>query len=811
MESSQNLNLLNEKVDKPNSKINLLNGDKYNDHLAISNEMLIKNDNNDNSNEKKSLKKDMETETFILRNKSKSKKNTEQFSLNESLSELTLSDKKKFKKNKKVKDERYIVDNIDNILSVLKEPKLKLVIQEYILYIIIFLVSIYFWIFLFLTTERFEQAYCYTSDHHFDACSEDDICDDLNIVLFNHTFNYHNHQLNNWNKVLVEESNIINTYFKPFFFRYNYLFVKNKLFSNYDSTSNTNKINFGIIITYKEKWNIFLRYFSYCHYEIYYILLIIMTGAGGIIGSFIFGLLSDIYGRRTIIRITLFIITFSTICIFVISFYLDYYYNYNLNNFNTQYIINKEDPSYNNILSHLFAQNKVREKFNKFFVFILLFIFILNIGLWPLSKSCMILLIENTKSDLYALNNFRNANFVIEGLPPFFSSLIFSNVNDFTITFFILCICDIVIFIYSLVFLEESIRYYYEYCEWKHLTTIILNNYNNDIKDFKTLNKFELRQFQKEENLKHFNLNNNLRKRRLLNKDNKIDKNYIFIITYYNDMKEKNLAFNRNIKRNTDFLIKLCDVKTNPSLLITCLFLNRTFKESKVLILILLVLLYIVLNLIKKELLEPPFYSIKDLYIDLNCNYLFNSILFINLIINFLSNYFYYAFYRIQCFKTIIFFSLLLIIINLAVYHIISNDETDTKINLNQYNMTMIKSYYRDRRSLFIFSLIFAAYFALNGVIFYIYLLMLKISKTIYRCTFFSIHSISLIISMLISESIYYNMEDYFLFLSVIIFVCLLTLTFLSDFKELLFLMNDLKIDIYRPSKNSINYKDKNE
>ena len=218
MESSQNLNLLNEKVDKPNSKINLLNGDKYNDHLAISNEMLIKNDNNDNSNEKKSLKKDMETETFILRNKSKSKKNTEQFSLNESLSELTLSDKKKFKKNKKVKDERYIVDNIDNILSVLKEPKLKLVIQEYILYIIIFLVSIYFWIFLFLTTERFEQAYCYTSDHHFDACSEDDICDDLNIVLFNHTFNYHNHQLNNWNKVLVEESNIINTYFKPFFF-----------------------------------------------------------------------------------------------------------------------------------------------------------------------------------------------------------------------------------------------------------------------------------------------------------------------------------------------------------------------------------------------------------------------------------------------------------------------------------------------------------------------------------------------------------------------------------------------------------------
>ena len=123
----------------------------------------------------------------------------------------------------------------------------------------------------------------------------------------------------------------------------------------------------------------------------------------------------------------------------------------------------------------------------------------------------------------------------------------------------------------------------------------------------------------------------------------------------------------------------------------------------------------------------------------------------------------------------------------------------------------MLKNYYRDRRSLFILFLIFIAYFALNGIIFYIYLLILKISKTIYRCSFFSVHSISLIISILISESIYYNMEDYFLFLAVIIFLCLITFSFLNDFKELLFLMNDLKIDIYRPSKNSINDKDKND
>ena len=555
MESSQKPNLINDH--NLSSKIDLLNGDIYNDHLVVTNEMLIKNDKN---NEKTSLKKDKENSGKISsRNKPKSKKNIDIYSLNESFSELSLSDKRKIKKNKKVKEERYIVDNIDNILSVLKEPKLKLVIQEYLLYAIIFLISIYYWIFLFLTTVRFEQAYCYTSDNQFDACTDDDICNDLNIVLFNHTFNYHNHQLNSLHKVLVEESNIINTYYKPFFLRYNYLLIKNKTFSNYDLTSITDKINFGIMITHKEKWNLFLRFFSYCQYESYYILIIIMIGVGGIIGSFVFGLLSDIYGRRTIIRITLFIITLSTIGIFLISLFLDCYYDYILNNFNNQYIISKDHPSYSNILSHLFAQNKVKEKFNKLFIFFLLFTFLLNLGMWPLSKSCLSLLVENTKSDLYALINFRKAIFAIEGLSPFFASIIFSIVNDFTITFFILSICYLLIFIYSLIFFEESIRYYYEYCEWKNLTATILNTYNNDINDFKTLNKFELKQFQRKENLKHFNLNNNLRKRRLLNKDKKMNKLISIIMPVKNGEKYLAAALEGILAQNMNVEIILVD------------------------------------------------------------------------------------------------------------------------------------------------------------------------------------------------------------------------------------------------------------
>ena len=143
-------------------------------------------------------------------------------------------------------------------------------------------------------------------------------------------------------------------------------------------------------------------------------------------------------------------------------------------------------------------------------------------------------------------------------------------------------------------------------------------------------------------------------------------------------------------------------------------------------------------------------------------------------------------------------------------YHIITSSIEDTPLDLNQYNFSMLNIYHKDRLSKSFLLILFTIYFALNGVNFYVYLLILKISKTIYRCTYFSIHSISLIIAMIISECIHYQMEHYFLFLCVLDLLCLLTFAFLSEFKELLYVINDLKIDIYRPSKNAQS-KDKNE
>ena len=809
------------------SKLNFLQNGSVHNSLIPTNDSLNKKttkekdkDKSNTSIKKLSVKKQkidnesLNSKTSSKRNKKAFRLDMESSSANRSLlilEERNYEERKRRPSKPKVKEKRYIVDNIDNIFTKLNQPKMKLHIQEILLYIIVFDICIYFWIFLFISRSKIERNYCFGRLSQFDSCSTNQICSDyknnLNLILFNDTFILHNNTLEA-HELFVEENKLINIYYKPFYVRYSHLLSSHKLFSKIQMLSNTNdKTNFVIVLTAKEKWNLFYRFFSLCEFDNYYIIFVIMISVGGIIGSLIFGFLSDIYGRRSTIRSTLFISTISTILLAIMSVFFDRYYTRLLNNFNKNIIIDKEDSTFQNIIGQLYAQDIVRNTFRKYFNCFALIVFFLSGALWPLLKSCMALLIENSTGELKVLIGFRRYNFAFGGVPAFFTSLIFVNLNSFTITFMILSFFNFLLFVFSIVFVEESLRYYYEYCDWPRLTEVILNTYKVNIKDFRTLNDEELKEFRKEENKKNFN--KTVRKMKYSSKD---DNNTSFVIsnTYYNDLKEKNNALNRNIKRDTDFIIKYNDVQSNPLIIFICLYSNRTIMNSKFLILIVLILLYIVMDLLEKELLETPFFSIKDLYIDMYNNFIINSVFFLLGLFNIASNFFFYAFYRINCFKTIIVGSLVYVTMALFVYHMLTSDGGDTPIDLNQYNFSMLSIYHKDKISKNFILLLFTIYFVLNGVNFYVYLLILKISKTIYRCTYFSIHSISLIIALVISECIHYQMEHFFMFLCVLNLLCLLTFAFLSEFKELLYVINDLKIDIYRPSKN-IQGKDKNQ
>ena len=723
-------------------------------------------------------------------------------------------EKEKIKKNPNIKiqkEKRYIVDNMEDILSKISDEKIKLLIQELILYIIVSMVCVYHWIFLFISRDKIELNFCFNNEQ-FESCSEEQVCkgynSKLNLILFNSTTSVNNVKSFDSYDFFIRESELINEYYKAFFIEYSDSLSNGKALSKFQILQTSkDTVNFAIALTKKERWNLFYRNFSLCEAKNYFIIFVIMVSFGGIIGSLVFGFLSDIYGRRYVIRFTLLIITIMTFLFSFFSYSMDQYGLYKYREFDKNYNHNniEDNKNYNNIMKELFVQEKVRDYFRKIFFIFAIIIFILSAGLWPLLKSCMALLIENATSELNVLIGFHRYNFFFGGIPALFTSLIFANLNNFTLTFLILGIINFCLYIYSLIFLEESIRYLYEYCEWPELTEAVLKIYKVDIDSFKTLNEEELKKFRKEENIKSFNRSVQNNNYYMHNDGNEIS--YIFQNSFFNLFRERTNALKRNIKRDTDFIIRLQNVRSNPYIIISCLFSNRTFDNSKILILVILILLYVTMNLIQKEFLETPYFSMKDLYINSNNNIIVNSVFFFLAIANYFSNLFFYALYRINCFKTVITISLIYNIFALFTYHMVSSIERDAPIYFNQYNPKMLMNFNKENLSVYFLFILFSVYFLLNGVNFYVYLLILKISKTIYRCSYFSIHSIALIIAFIITECMHLMMNHYFLYLAVLNIICLLTFTFLSEFKELLYVVNDLKIDIHRPSKNIVKQK----
>ena len=763
------------------------NNDLYSSTSKTSNELLTN-------------KKKLNSKNFL------NKKN----SLKDSFSQATLLlsgekesiERRKTKKETKIVEKRYIVDDIDNIYVLLKEPKFKLRVQEFLHYFIVFLVCIYYWIFLFLTGDKFERNYYLTANEQFDSCSEEQICsfpeNSANFIIFNSSFTYYNYS-SDTKEFFMEESNTLNKFYRPFFIRYIVFLNSYRLTAVMHNDYISERPMLTVIITNKEKWDMFNRYFSLCEFDNYYFSMLVMIAIGGVIGSFLFGFLSDIYGRRLIILITLLLSTIGTIGICILSFLLDSLYSNKLKFYLEKCTSNSFFCDVN-IWPYYYAQNITKEKYKDVFIYYLFCIFLLNMALWPLLKSCMALLVENSKGELEVLINFRRYNVMFQGLPPLCTTLILVAINNFTLTFLILSIINIITLILSFIFLDESIRYYYEYGEWENLTKVLLNTYKINLDDFRTLNEEQFKQFQKIENSKSFLKLNTY----------KYNKSFIKVDgTYYKHYIEAASTLKRNIKRNVDFVIKLDDIKSYPLLIITTLWANHALKNSKTLLIIILILLYINMDLFQKELLEPPFFSVKDFYFGGGFNYIINSVFFIYLIINVLSNYFYYCFYRIECFKTIIYISQIFISFNFFLYHILITQADKSQMNLNEYNLSMFHYFFNSLRTDFTLFLLFAIYFALNGVIFYVYLLIVKISQTIHRCTFFSLHSIALIVALIISELIYYYMEYYFLFLGVVNLLCLITFAFLSEFNELIYIINDLKVSIFglRNTNNKVKFK----
>ena len=787
-----------ERSDKQNSKSLF----SRNMPLDISHNSLLSSSLTKKTNEKKNSDNKLPSSIVEKSTNKKIKKQLQEdsFSLDNSKYEQSKSKKNEKKKigNKKDEINKYIVDDIQNIYSCIVKKSNKLFsLQQILLFSITCLVSVCHWLFLFINAKKLERNYCLSNLNQFDSCSQDQIClnsdQKVNIILFNNTLNIHNNS-KTLHQNFLQEFDLVNEYYKPFFVNHSYIISKNRLFSsinlmNYDS----DRLNAAIILSKKENWNIFFKFYSFCQKEAYFFWASSIIVFAGAIGSLVFGILGDLYGRKKLICFNLFIVTLSFTFISTLTLKTEKKYDYYLNEFYDKYTSNDDN---NKILSLLYAQENVSKYFEENTVKYFASLILLCLTLRPLGKISLALLLEDSTSELKVLVNFRRYTFYTSGLPPFLAFIILIVINDFTASILVINSLFFILFICSIFFISESMRWHYEYCEWKELTNIINKYFKiEDNASIAYKNKMELEAFRYEENKKIIGI--------FEKKINPINKNQInFGINIFNLCRKRIVSLNRDIRRNCEVIIRKSEIQANPLIIYTCLTSNRVFNKSKFLFLILLLIIYSQVHFVEKELIDAPFIQIKDLYFDIKNNYFINSNYFLLLIITLLSNSLYYMFHRIDCFKIVLFASLIIVTFLLILYYYLSDDSIEFPLDLNEINFSMMEQHNKLTRTTNTNILILIIYFILNGINFYINLLILKISKTIYRSTMFGFNTFLSLTAYAFGESLNYQIEHYFFLIGSLNLVGIVVALYFGELKTIPYIINDLKQNLQREKKN---------
>ena len=794
MERNKNKENISDRTEKQNSKSLL----SPNIPLDLSHNSLLSSKVTKKTSDKKNS---FNKPTNITTERSLNKRNKKQldddsYSLDNSkyeVSKAKKNEKKKIDDNKNINN-KIIVDDIQSIYSSIANKSNNLFfLQKSLLLIIACLVNVCHWLFLFINIHKLERNYCYTNLDQFESCSTSQICENfggkVNIILFNNTLNVHNNS-KTFHQNFLEEFNIINDYYKPFFVNHHYQISRNRLYFSLNMNEiASDKINMAIILSKKENWNIFYKFYSVCQKDFYFFWASSIIVFGGCIGSIIFGILADLFGRKKLICFNLFIGTLSTTLITALTISLENKYNYYLEEYEKKYYSTEDN---NKILSSLYAQQKISEKFEKSIIKYFTCMFLLCFTLRPLGKISLALLLEDSSSELKVLENFRRYTFVTTGIPPFLTYLLLVTINDFSATIILINSLFFICFVCSFFYIHESLRWHYEYCEWKELTIIIkkLFKIKEEESTIHYKNKIEFEAFRYEENRKMIG-----------NFQKKVDvsstKNTIF-----NIFKKRIISLRRDIRRNSEVIIRKNEVQVNPLIIYTCLTSNRVFNKSKYLFLMLLIIIYTQVHFVEKELVDAPFFQIKDIYFDFHNCYFINSNYFILLIITFISNFIYYMFHRISCFKFVLFISLIIVTILLILYYYLSDNSIIFPLDLNLINFNMVEQDKKYRRKNNTNILILIIYFLLNGINFYINLLILKLSKTIYRCSLFGINSFLALLAFAFGESLNYQIEHNFFLIGSLNIVGVFVALYFGELKTIPYIINDVKQNLQREKKN---------
>ena len=610
----------------------------------------------------------------------------------------------------------------------------------------------FIWIFNYMFSDQKNKTYCFNFNiKEFGICIESEYCPSIG----NHDFIYINDESISSIDIKQEIENINQKYLK-FYVHESVLFSSlNKKYLKSESTFS--KYSITIIVTKNENFLFSNAFRVGC--ANYFMEILLMKAMAVIFGNIFFGLMADTWGRKKMLIITVFIEIIGGYIISLSTFFIQHLKNMNYisqimsNDILSEIIFKINDNiALNNFYKSKFSIIKqevyetlfIKERFQRFKAFLffgMFLIFLSNSSVKTITLSYLLenALTEETMSLYYLFFVFSTP------LSIFLSSLLIIYIDSFYIPILIISSFQLIIIILIIIFFYESQRFNFEFCFYSRITEFteyilgkeeLKSNYK--VKDEDLKNNVDMSVTLEKENMNFFGIYYSIDDYRIQSELNneKINENISFSdsLIYSKNYIYKKLYINKIIEKpSSKNIIERYNIYRNPFYLFKLMKKDKQIKKKALVIFSFIISLSIVINLTLQRI-TANFLVGREKFINKSVfgTYLFSYSIIIMIIL------FPFVHYLVKCFGLyiILFPSLLLITVSTALFEIICflNPDGDFKDISKFHDGNDDKLI--DSAGKYLIPFVYIISFCFICLEYVLYFFNLKLTKTIYRCSF---------------------------------------------------------------------------
>jgi hypothetical protein len=641
-----------------------------------------------------------------------------------------------------------------------------------ICFLMIFLNGCYIWIVFIIFSRPKNKFYCFDSDsREFKICGLYDFCPINGVRDIIYSDSIYDININN------EIKNINDKYIDFYVKQATVYSFMNKKISRKNPTMH--KFGVTIISTYKENYLLKNTFKTGC--ENYMLNVVLAIGFGTIIGNIIFGYVGDIFGRKKVIIIAHFIEIIGSLIIIFTTYSAvnrgkkitdeefkpfnnkkifnfdytkdDYYHIQNfIRYFNLKYFENSNmnkiyKENFNTFIQEILESKYINDYFMKYrFLFVFGFFLIFSSNS-TIKSSILAFILENALTE-YSMNlYFLYFNFTFP-LSLFFTIIMITSLDSFHFFMLIVCILQFLLIIIYTIFFYESQRFNFEYAYYTRITDFAVyilgedklkKKYSEDFKYNEKSNidkeKVQINLYYSKDTRDKYKIKNELN-------NNQENESATFLSSFLESEEDSKIS-----KKKKENIIKRNYILGNPFSILSLINKEKLIKSHMFLVLSFISSLSLVSNISLSKITSPAFITREKLITS-------ETIIFSNItlypILYFIILFpFIHAFIKCIGLGIILRISLGMTFFSSIIYELIClssremTDLTETKYN----SMDII--YYKYIKALTAF--IYLDSISNVGIQYSLYFFLTKLTKTIYRCSFFGICNIFIDLTFLIS------------------------------------------------------------